>query len=203
MTDSTQTDKPEGKRQRVRRLLIDPLEQSGMRFPKKVSEADAKRKIASLCDELAYLSDAALQQVRWWATRNGQGSARCFWPDRVSFLSCAHAFEPQRIEDNPNVESWFASRAGVEAAAVPGRLVAELRFWQKYLRPPIKDQERKLVADRAAQWAAQAEREAEKRSRNVSYDHEFLAAFELDERRAQDLLKAGRAGQQTNEKGAA
>ena len=188
-SETTETE-PETKRGRVRRLLIAPLEERGMRFKHGTPVDRQKRFIAGLCDDLSYLSDNSLALLVAWAKVNGQGSAKCFWPERIAFLQLAHTYEPRALKDVRGVTSWFSGQAGREAAAVPGRLVAEYRFWRKWLKPPVFDKEKQFVAAKAKEWLQHAERAREFRSGGRSYDQEFLDAYEADEAAARALMRA-------------
>lgn len=192
MTDATTTE-TESKRARVRRLLIEPLTEGGMRAPKGTPPEKAAAYLDRLCDELAYLSDDGLGAVRRWAEANGEGSARCFWPGFVRFAQVAQAFQPRPVEELPEVASWFASRAGVEALAEPGRLVAELRFIEAKRRPPVIDHERARVRQVAAELAAEVARARELRDCGRMFDDAMLARFEADEARARAIVAEGAA----------
>ena len=139
----------EGRRARVRRLLIEPVEAWGMRFKKGADPDATARYLANLCDQVAYLPDEALRALASWLKRHGEGSARCFWPPLVSVVSVAEAYQPRPLEEVPGVASWFTSRAGA-AARDEGRLVAEFLFLEKYKRPPMTDAERGAVVRKAA-----------------------------------------------------
>lgn len=189
----TTTDKPETKRDRVRRFVISPLQGGGMRFPHRMPEADRRKILDRICDELAYASDETLAAVAAWARDHGDGSDRSFFPPVVSFLSTAEAYEPRALEDVPAVASWFRSRAGVSAAEA-GRLVAEFMFVEKKKRPPVTDADRKAIADRAREWGRDVELARDRIARGASlggYEGGFLQWFEGIEARAMALVDAG------------
>ena len=93
----------ESNRDRVRRLLIRPLQEAGMRFPKRTADDDARRALDWLCDDLAYASDRTLMGLREWAESNGQGSARDFWPSVVSFIEPAGVHRQHDVANIKNV----------------------------------------------------------------------------------------------------
>lgn len=181
----------ETKRGRVRRLLIEPLERGGMRMRKGADAAAHRAFLDRLCDDLAYLGDDGLAAVRRWAEVNGDGKGRCFWPPFVAFAWAAQAWQPRPVEELPEMRRWFASMAGIEARAVPGRLVAELRFIERHRRPPVHAAERQRVASDAAALAAEAARACEMRDRGRMHDAALLEAFERDQARAAGLVAAG------------
>ena len=143
--------KTENKRARVRRLVIDPLAAGGMRGKHGTAPDGHRAFLDRVCDELARLSDRQLVMMRGWMEANGEGSAKCFWPAFVSIAGVAQGLCPRPIEELPELSSWFGSRAGPEAAGVPGRLVMELRFIEKKRRPPVMVGEAAMVARRAAE----------------------------------------------------
>lgn len=143
------TDVAESKRARVRRMLIEPLQEQGMRFERTVPAETQRKRLDRMADDLAYMCDDALVVLRRCLLRNGEGTAKCFWPKRVSYLGFAHGFESRSIEDDPAMLGWFASAAGKAAQGVPGRLVAEFEFWCENWRPPVSDKEWRAVAAKA------------------------------------------------------
>lgn len=183
----------ESKRGRVRRLLIDPLERAGMRSRKGADPDQQRAFLDRLCDDLAYLSDRELGVLRSWAEVSGEGRERCFWPPFVAFASAAQAIAPRPVAELPELRSWFGSVAGPAAARVPGRLVAEFRFIQRYRRPPIKEHERREMVKVAGYLATDVERARELRDRGRMHDAEMLAAFERDEATARALVRDGEA----------
>lgn len=192
MTDNSDT---ETKRDRVRRLLIHPATERGMRFRRGTEPEAQRRMLDRLCDDLAYLTDEALQALAGWLVSHGDGADRSFWPPLVGILSTAEAFQPRPIEDAPGVAGWFGSRAGPEARAA-GRLVAELLWWEKHKRPPLNDRERSRVAQKAADYGRRLELTEDKIARGVepgADNRAFLAWYRGLEQRAEALVAAGEA----------
>lgn len=183
----------ETKRDRVRRMLITPAQDRGMRFRKDMAEEDQRKHLDRLCDELAYLSDRTLQALREWVTSHGEGSKRTFWPTHISIVSTAEAYEPRPLEETPGVASWFRSRAG-EAALADNRLVAEFIWWERKKRPPMSAHDRKLIADRAASIASEWARTEDKLNRGVAPlqpDIEQLDYWKGIDARAKRLVREG------------
>jgi hypothetical protein len=144
-------DVSESKRARVRRLLIEPLTDQGMRFERGVTVEVQRKRLDRMADDLAYMCDDALIVLRRCLQRNGEGTRKCFWPARVSYLGFAHAFEYRSIEDDPAMLGWFASAAGSAAQQVAGRAVAEFEFWCAHWRPPYSDKDQRAVAAKASE----------------------------------------------------
>ncbi|WP_370286912.1 hypothetical protein [Pseudooceanicola nanhaiensis] len=191
----------ETKRDRVRRLLITPAQDRGMRFRKGTSDEDQRKHLDRLCDELAYLSDRTLDALREWVTTHGEGSERTFWPTHTSIVSTAEAYEPRPLEETPGVAGWFRSRAG-EAALAENRLIAEFLWWERKKRPPLSAHERKLVADRAASIASERARTEDKLNRGVAPlqpDLEQLEYWKSIEARALSLVRDGAAARSEGE----
>lgn len=187
MEDMTKT---ETQRDRVRRLLIGPLQDLGFRFKKGTPDDLAAKRLATLCDDMAYLSDVALERLALALRDKGEGSARCFWPERATFIAYAQMAEPRPIEEMPGLVSWFASAAGQRALS-EDRLVAEYRWWRHKHRPPMNPEEWAMVTKRAAEWRGRAERFRDRLSRGVALDHQdggWLAAYEADHAAALALV---------------
>ena len=151
MEEATET-----KRDRVRRLLIDPLKADGFRFARGVTAEDAKTRLDRLADDLAYLKDDGLDALRVSLRTKGEGAARCFWPAPATVLGLAESFQRRPLDELPALLRWFASAAG-GAAVLGDRLVAEYWFWTMHKRPPVKPMDKKVVADKAEEWRRRVE----------------------------------------------
>lgn len=191
--------KVESKRARVRRLVVDPLAAGGMRCKHGTPPDRQRAFIDRMCDELVRLDDRQLVMMRDWMEANGEGSAKCFWPAFVSIAGVAGGICPRPIEELPELASWLSSRAGVEAAAVPGRLVMELRFIEKKRRPPVLVGEADLVARKAGALHQEVLRAREMRDCGRMYDEALLGRYERDKARAEALVAKGEAGRATDD----
>jgi hypothetical protein len=181
--------KTETGRDRVRRLFTSKMTDSGMRFRKAVSADDQRRKLDQFADDLAYMTDKGLTALASCMRTKGEGSARDFWPSRVSILGFAEAFEPRPIEELPGLVGWFVSKAGRAASDVPGRLVAEYSFWRKNKHPPLNDQQRNAIRVHAADLVSRFDRVADRERRGVladAADIDWLRRF-----RAAELMLTG------------
>jgi hypothetical protein len=180
-------------RGRVRRMLIDPATEAGMRFKKGTSEADQKRDLDRICDDVSYLSDLAMGALLEWLLRNGEGSARCFWPKPVSLIAEAHRYEQRDLEELPRAASWFASRAGL-AALQNGNLVATFLWWEKRLRPPRDERELRMSTERSETLARMVEVTEDKLHRGFDpgpHAREELRWYRGVEARARAMVQAG------------
>jgi hypothetical protein len=189
----TGSDTIETKRGRVREALVAGL---GFRFPKGVKPEDAKRKLDRICDDLVYLSSENLRRVIGALRTKGEGTAKCFWPDRATFLAFAEIAQPRALEDTPGVASWFASAAGREALA-EDRLVSEFLFWERMKRPPQSKGDNLRVTEDAREMAARLRRaRADREAGRAPFmdDAEWLTWYEGLEARARALVEAGKRG---------
>ncbi|MBO9453250.1 hypothetical protein J7426_23515 [Tropicibacter sp. R16_0] len=185
----------ETSRDRVRRMVITPLADSGFRFKRGTPDEQQRKVLDRMADALGYMSDRGLSALQATLATKGEGSAKCFWPCMATVIGCAEAFEPRPLEELPAVARWFGSQAGIEAARA-GRLVAEYEFWRRKKRPPMNVQERKVVSDRAATWSARADRVRDRIDRGFAPfgdDGEWLRWYDATKARAAALVgKAGR-----------
>jgi len=189
----------EPNRARVRRILIEPMQASGMRAQRRKGEkpddiAERERRfLEQLCDDLGYCTDRTLAGVLEWAQVSGDGPARCYWPARVGFLATAQRYQPLPLEELPVLASWFGSVEGPRARA-EGRVIGEFLFIQKHRRPPL-DHERHAVLARCRELADEQMRlrDRDETDRADSGDRARLAWLDEVERRAMALIEAGEA----------
>lgn len=175
------TEKDESKRGRVRRIVLSPLAEDGMRFRQGTSAEKQKQVLNRLADDLSYMSDRGLLALKEWMGSHGEGASKCFWPMAVSIISTAESFEPRPLEEMPALRRWFASAAG-RSALQGNRLLAEYEFWRKFKRPPVQTRDREAVARRASEWASKAERVQDRIQRGFSPMHDDAAWLEWYER---------------------
>ena len=136
-------------RDRVRRLLLAPM---GFRHPKGVDEAEGRKRLDNLADELGYMTDASLAALAEMVQFHGQGSARNWWPDRATFIGLAEVVQPRPIAALPALRSWFGSVEGPRAQAA-GELVETYEYIARRKLPPATSQARQLVAEQARENA--------------------------------------------------
>ena len=183
-------DRKEANRERVRRLVIEPLAARGFRFAKGVADEDQRKALDGLADLIGYMSDGGLRVLEESLRTKGEGSQRCFWPSHATIGGLAEAFESRPLDELPGLLRWFASEAG-RLALADERLVAEYLFWKSKKRPPVSPQDRKLVADHAAEMRSKAERIRDRISRGVAPlfdDGEWLAWFDKTEAKVKGYL---------------
>jgi len=135
----------ESNRDRVRRLVFGPC---GFRADKRADPAEHARWLDALADELAYLTDQNLNVLASILQTKGQGSARNVWPDLATVRGYAEVIQRRPLDQLPALRRWWASVEGPKMIA-DGSLVASWEWFQDRKAPPVTDQARKLVAERA------------------------------------------------------
>lgn len=161
----------ETNRDRVRRLLFVPL---GFRHPKAMTPEAGRAFLDAVADELAYLSYDDLVVLARTLAPLGQGAAKCFWPDRATFIGWAHAVRPLPLSADPKLLSWFGSVEGPRARD-EGALVETFEWFEAKRLPPYTDQARRIVAERAAESARRLQIVAERRQRGIAVDPQDAA----------------------------
>jgi hypothetical protein len=194
MTDA-QTTKTETKRDRVRRLLIDPLTAWGFRKPGNVPEAKHAKFLVDLADGLAYLSDDQLVTLREFLKTKGEGKDRRGWPRMATITPLAEAVAPRPLEEIPVIASWFGSARGPQALA-EGTLVAEFQFLSALKRPPLHEGDWRRIRERATEHDSSKRVREDRVRRGVADDddRQWLAWYAQLEARAMALLPAKTEG---------
>ncbi|PIL20418.1 hypothetical protein P775_09775 [Puniceibacterium antarcticum] len=149
VTMTEQAVRKETNRDRVRRLLISPLDDLGYQRPSGIKADLWVAELVKLCDDLAYLSDHDLATLFQMLRAKGQGKLRKEWLRRGPILSFAHVVCERPIEELPNLVSWFRSVEGPRAR-LQGVLVNEFEFFARHHRPPLNDGEHRRIRDAAA-----------------------------------------------------
>ncbi|MHA7870636.1 MAG: hypothetical protein ACX93U_24475 [Salipiger thiooxidans] len=193
MTDE-QTTKTETKRDRVRRLLIDPLTEHGFRKLSTVSAERHAKFLTDLADELSHMHDDNLESLRAALRYRGEGKDRRGWPCMATIMPLAEAAQPRPLEEVPALARWFRSAAGVEAYREK-RLLAEFRFWEQFKKPPLKDGEKRMVREKARELDSEYRVRTDRERRGVASDDDlqWLAWHRKEEARAMALLPEGTA----------
>ena len=190
-----QTTPAETKRDRVRRLLIQPLTECGFRKPGDVPQDRFDKFLTNLADGLGYLSDDQLVTLRTFLQTRGEGKDRRSWPRMATITPLAEAIAPRPLEEVPAITSWFGSARGPQALE-EGTLVAEFLFLEKFKRPPLNEGDWRTVRDKARALASDRRVKADRVRRGVAStdDRQWLAWIDRVEGRAMALLPAEREG---------
>jgi hypothetical protein len=139
--------KAETGRDRVRTILLEPLEPLGLARPKDLNAAAFKKMRQALVDHLAYMSAESLHLLHLTVCENLQGPNKDRWPAPAAIYGWARAIEPEPAGETELVISYLKSRAG--ARALQGGYLVELRTdLTKYRRPP-SDAAMKMIQERA------------------------------------------------------
>lgn len=139
------TEPKESNRDRVRRLLLAPL---GFRSPKGTDPLAERMTLDGIADDLAYLADSDLGVLARMLAVHGDGSAKCFWPPRATFVGLAHVVRPLPLDQDPKLVSWFASVEG-QRMVQDGTLVETWLWFERNRVPPAKPNQRALVLEQA------------------------------------------------------
>ena len=179
----------ESKRDRVRRLLIHPLEAHGFRKPGNVKLDQHVVFLAKLADALAYMDDPQLGALRDMLRYRGEGKARDAWPSMATIAALAETVAPRPVEEHPTIVSWFRSARGPQALA-EGVLLAEFLFLEKRKRPPLNDSERRVIRERAQDMRRELELRRDRLRRDMprAGDADWLRRYAGLERRVMALL---------------
>lgn len=146
MTTDTTT-KAETKRDRVRRLLIHPLEKDGMRKRHRTPDEMHRAFLDRIADTLSYMSDVKLRLFQKILVSKGEGAEKHFWPSYVTIRGWAEQIDPRPLDHEPEILSWFRSKAGPLALQADCH-VEQYQFIQKKKRPPMA-QETAYIIDAA------------------------------------------------------
>ena len=152
----------ESKRDRVRRVLIHPLERAGMRKQRRMTAAAHDEFLVRLADRLAYLREDQLRGLVPVLTRHAKGKDGNEWPDEVAIVKWAYGMEPPPFELNDYVVSVLRSRAG--AVAKDNGYIVELLLAAQRLGPPFS----KLNTERLRREGQQAAQERERLRRRMA-----------------------------------
>ncbi|QFS83999.1 hypothetical protein [Roseivivax sp. THAF197b] len=187
--------KPETKRGRVRRCLIEPLIEAGFRKLGNVKADRHEAFLVKLADHLGYMEEDQLAVLKSMLVYRGQGPSKDAWPSMAHIMSLAETVAPRPVEEHPTIVSWFRSARGAQAKA-EGTLVAEFLFLEKRKRPPLSDGDWRAVRERAAEWTRQVVLIEERQARGAAApdDGQWLAWYRAIEARAETLVEPRRGG---------
>ncbi|MDO6586835.1 hypothetical protein Q4543_15080 [Salipiger sp. 1_MG-2023] len=182
----------ETKRDRVRRILIEPLTEWGFRKPGDMRADRFNGFMAALCDGMGYLADEQLETLCAALRTRGEGKDRRGWPRMATITALAEAIAPRPIEEIPAMRRWFASVEGPKAVR-DGALVALFLFWEKFKRPPLTDGDRRAIRDKAhgLDSDVRVRRDRERRGVASADDLQWLAWHNGIEGRAMALVGEG------------
>lgn len=178
------------RRERVRKLLVEPLQAQGMRKPRSRAAEDHQDFLDRLERRLAYLGADHLEALAEVVLRNAEGASRNVWPAEASIVNWAAVLEPPPDRDSRLVQSYLASAAGQRAwDEAPSVAVALRRHLRKAGRPP---QEFDWIAIRrqAETWESEMARIREQVAEGSasSEQRERLDAWERMQDRVRSLV---------------
>lgn len=190
---ATQGEAVDSGRGLVRKVLIEPLCNAGLKRGKGQSERALAESLEHLIGQLDHMSAENLRTladvVMDHAAAPGVGFG--IWPAEVLIVGWAKGMQPRPFRLHRIVTSWLASVEGPVADA-GGYLVQLFRFLRRHCRPPtaydltsIKQQAAEdnrrlsMIADRTARGAASQD------------DQAWHAAYLADEQQARGFVTHG------------
>lgn len=200
MTDQTteqNTTETLAKRERVRQLLIRPLESDGLVRDRRTKASEHAAFLDKLADRLGYLTDQNLETLRRYVRAQALGPAHNVWPSWATILNHAGDLQTPPDPENPIMQSWLHSVQG-EALMGRGEHVETYLFLKGLVargrsRPP-RDAEKRMIAELARENRRKRElvSEAIAAGRHVSEDdRKWLAWYDEMTRTAEDIVRAG------------
>lgn len=125
-------------KERVRQILIEPLQQRGMvrKRGQKVEQVD--RMLASLEARLAYMTADNLGALAEVVERYAEGPKKNVWPAEVSICNWARRLQLPPASESRLVRSYLQSVAGRRAQS-EGYLVELFYYLKKWGAPPAGD----------------------------------------------------------------
>lgn len=122
---------------RVRRVLIDPLVDRGLRKQKKFDRDGQAAFLDRIATRLSYMSAPGLEALIEAVEARAGGAHQNVWPDEISIVNAARAIEPPPPINSRMICSYMASAAGRAAFdRDPCEAVALLGWFQTMYRPP-------------------------------------------------------------------
>lgn len=184
-------------RERVRELVIRPLQADGLVRANGATVADHEAFEAWMAEKLAYLSPANLTMMRLFLRAHATGPAKNVWPCKATVLNHAHDLQAPPDTENPIMQSWLHSRAG-EAALAKGVHVETYLFLKGLVmkgrpRAPL-EADQKLIKRRAEDNRRRRELIQEKidAGRHVLEDDRGWFYWYQDQAKiAEDIVRAG------------
>lgn len=163
MSDDDAQDGQRARRDRVRRVLIEPLLDMGLRKRKGLTAEDQAAFLDRIERRLAYLGEGHLATLVEVVARNCEGPHRNLWPAEASIVAWASGLEPPPDEDSRLVRSYLGSAAGLRAWSEGPAVAMALRWWlREYGRPP-RDCDWDAIRAKAVSLAGTRQRFEERR----------------------------------------
>lgn len=185
------------KRERVRRLLIQPLEADGLVRDRRTKAGEHAAFLEKLADRLGYLTDENLVTLKRFVRARATGEAHNVWPGFATILNHAQDLQTPPDPENPIMQSWLHSRQG-EALMARGEHVETYLFLTGLVakgrpRPPLPA-EKRMIANRARDMARKRTLIVERIDGGVHVpedDRRWLAWYDEQTQIAEDIVRAG------------
>lgn len=122
-------------KERVRQLLIEPLEGQGMKRKRTVTVEDHARFLGSICARLAYMTEGNLQALAEVVARYADGPRKDVWPSELTIINNATRLQTPPASQSRLVRTYLQSAAG-DAAERGGYLVELFAHLKRFGAPP-------------------------------------------------------------------
>lgn len=189
----------ETNRDRVRRLLWQPLEALGLKRPRRMTLGALEAMQIDLADKLAWMSDDGLDLLADTVERLAGGPLKDEWPSAATVMNFARRIEPQREPEPRIVRSWMGSAAGRAAWNSDHEhgpdLAVELLAHLRRRRLPPTEFDMTTLRQRAADVARDVRLARGRVQRGVATDDDLrmIAARERMRDEARALVSGGEA----------
>ena len=134
-------------RRAVRALLIEPLEDDGMRRHQRTTVEAHKAFTDRLAEKLAYMRPENLRALRPIVASLASGPALNVWPEFQTVTQHAYRIQPPPDESDDILWSWLHSIEGPMCRAA-GTLYATRLYIKRYRRPPVGDFDKRRIAEK-------------------------------------------------------
>jgi hypothetical protein len=137
----------ESGRRAVRALLIEPLEEDGMRRHQRTTVEAHKAFTDRLAEKLAYMRPENLRALKPIVASLASGPALNVWPEFQTITQHAYRIQPPPDQSDDILWSWLHSIEGPRCRQA-GTLYATRLYIKAMRRPPVEDYTKKRVAER-------------------------------------------------------
>lgn len=134
-------------RRAVRSILIEPLEDEGMRRHQRTTVEAHKAFCDKVAEKLAYMRAENLRALKPLVASLAWGSALNVWPELQTITQHAYRLQPPPDQRDDILWSWLHSIEGPRCRAA-GTLYATRLFIKTYRRPPVLEVARRQIVDR-------------------------------------------------------
>ena len=177
----------------VRRLLLVPLEQAGLRRGHGITTDAHAARLERIVTALAYMTAPNLITLASLVASNAQGGYKDSWPPEVAVINWGHSLQAPPLRKHSIMTSWLASIEGPKAQAA-GHLVELFRHLRRTLLPPTPYQRRQIEAESDTNRRALARYRERMDADTANVDERaWVAAYLRDRASAEAIVAQGAA----------